>query len=157
MLEALKGSAYAESDKKRIIASLEAKIRTPHQVKIAGAMKEQFLTHPWAVCTDKDWEVFNNPKASFHVKMTKLVERLNLIGCNNPAEQTLRWMLAMLLMSHYQEPLKPQEVYEKLQDLKAVVACEKKPFPFQHIITFPDKITDLPEEVIKYALSLIHI
>ena len=43
VLEALKGSAYEEPDKKRIVASLEAKIRTPHQVKTGGAMKEQVL------------------------------------------------------------------------------------------------------------------
>ena len=153
VLEALKGSAYEEPDKKRIIASLEAKIRTPHQVKTGGAMKEQVLTNPWAVCTESDWVVFRNPKASFHIKMTRLVERLNLIGCTAPAEETLRWMLAMLLITHYPEPLKPLEVYDKLQDLKAVVACEKKSFPFQHITTFPDHITDLPPEVIDYAYA----
>ena len=62
-------------------------------------------------------------------------------------------MLAMLLITHYPEPLKPLEVYDKLQDLKAVVACEKKSFPFQHITTFPEHITDLPAEVIDYAYA----
>ena len=85
--------------------------------------------------------------------MTRLVERLNLIGCTAPAEETLRWMLAMLLITHYPEPLKPLEVYDKLHDLKAVVACEKKSFPFQHITTFPEHITDLPAEVIDYAYA----
>ena len=64
VLEALKGSAYAEPDKKRIIAALENKIRTPHQAKLAGVTKEQVLTNPWAVCTEADWVVFRNPKAS---------------------------------------------------------------------------------------------
>ena len=71
VLEALKGSAYEEPDKKRIVASLEAKIRTPQQVKTGGAMKEQVLTNPWAVCTESDWVVFRNPKASFHIKVDK--------------------------------------------------------------------------------------
>ena len=153
VLEALKESAYEEPDKKRIIATLENKIRTPHQAKLAGATKEQVLTNPWTVCTESDWEVFRNPTTSFHIKMTRLVERLNLIGCNNPAEETLKWMLAMLLMAHYSEPLDPLKVYDKLQDLKAVVACEKKSFPFPHIITFPENITDLPQEVIDYAYA----
>ena len=153
VLEALKGSAYAEPDKKRIMASLEAKIKTPHQAKTGGAMKEQVLRNPWAVCTASDWVVFRNPKISLHIKMTRLVERLNLIGCTAPNTQTQRWMLAMLLMVHYPEPLKPLEVYEKLQDLKAVVACEKKSFPFQHITTFPEHITDLPAEIIDYAYA----
>ena len=74
VLEALKGSAYEEPDKKRIIASLDAKIRTPHQAKTGGAMKEQVLTNPWAVCTESDWVVFRNPKASLHIKMTRLVK-----------------------------------------------------------------------------------
>ena len=153
VLEALKGSAYEEADKKRIVASLEAKIRTQHQVKTGGAVKEQVLTNPWAVCTESDWVVIRNPKASLHIKMTRLVERLNLIGCTAPSIQTLRWMLAMILITHYPEPLKPLEAYDKLQDLKAVVACEKKPFPFQHITTFPEHITDLPAEVIDYAYA----
>ena len=59
----------------------------------------------------------------------------------------------MLIASHYPEPPKPNEVYDKLQDLKAVVACERKPFPFQHITTFPQDITDLPPEVIAYAYA----
>ena len=153
VLEALKGSAYEEPDKKRIIASLDAKIRTPHQAKTGGAMKEQVLTNPWAVCTESDWVVFRNPKASLHMKMTRLVERLNLIGCTAPSTQTQRWMLAMLLIIHYPEPLKPCDVYDKLQDLKAVVACERKSFPFQHITTFPEHITDLPAEVLDYAYA----
>ena len=70
VLEALKGSAYEEPDKKRIVASLEAKIRTPHQAKTV-AVKEQILTNPWAVCTESDWVVFRNPKASLHMKNDK--------------------------------------------------------------------------------------
>ena len=153
MLEALKGSAYEEPDKKRIVASLEAKISSPHQGKTCARTLDQVLTNPWAVCTEADWVVFRNPKASFHTKMTRLVERLNLIGCTHPNCQTQRWMLAMLIASHYPEPPKPNEVYDKLQDLKAVVACERKPFPFQHITTFPEHITDLPPEVIAYAYA----
>ena len=114
VLEALKESAYEDADRKRIMASLEAKISSPHQGKTGARTLDQVLTNPWAVCTESDWVVFRNPKASFHTKMTRLVERLNLIGCTHPNVQTQRWMLAMLIATHYEEPPKPNEAYHKL-------------------------------------------
>ena len=55
VLKALEVSAFSETDRKRIMATLDAKISSSHQGKTCARILDQVLTHPWFVCTAADW------------------------------------------------------------------------------------------------------
>ena len=154
LIDALKDSPYGDVNLKRIIACIDSKVLANSAAsKAATASKDQTLKFWWHFCTQGDWDCFKDTKMPFHAKLTKLVERANLIGCTNPDQQALKWMLSMVLMCHYGDVPAPKEIYEKLQELKHVIVCERKPYPLQQLTEFPDTPAELPEDVFDYAYS----
>ena len=83
--------------------------------------------------------------------MTTLVDRLNLVGCTHPCEQTLKWVLAVALMAHYDELPTPKIIAQKLDELKDVVVVERKPSNHTHITEFPVSPHDLHPDVYEHA------
>ena len=154
LIEALKDSPYGDVNLKRIIACIDSKVLANSAAsKAATASKDQTLKFWWHFCTQGDFDCFKDKKMPFHAKLTKLVERANLIGCTNPDQQALKWMLSMVLMCHYGDVPAPKEIYEKLQELKHVIVCERRPYPLQQLTEFPDTPADLPGDVFEYAYS----
>ena len=124
LIDALKDSPYEDKDLKRILAALDAKVMVLKKAQglgFASSIKEQVLLKWWLFLTNDDWEFIKNPKRSLHAKMTKLVERANLLGCTNLDEKSKGWMLSMLLCVHYAEIPPANERYEKLQELKKLL------------------------------------
>ena len=156
LTEALKSRPFDAEASKRIMTAVDAKVLAGSAAsKSASPVKEQFLKEWWAFCTQKDWEFFKDPKMSFHAKMTKLVERANLLGLTHAGQQAEKWMLAMLLMTHYSELPGPKDIYEKLQELKQVIASERRSFPIElvQLTMFPSTPKELPEDIYTYAYS----
>ena len=119
---------------RRIYSSIDRKLLNSSVVKPAVSIKDHSLKNWWNFCTQADWDLFRNKQISWHSKMTKLVERANLLGCTNPDHQSLRWMLCMLLMIQYPLEIPPATVcYQKLQDLKNVVTHERREYPVELI------------------------
>ena len=82
VIEALQDSPYGDGDTQRIMAAVDAKVLSSSPAgKPASCAKDQFLKEWWHMCTQPDREFLNDPKKSFDSKMTKLVERPNLLGC----------------------------------------------------------------------------
>ena len=105
--------------------------------KKAQANAGQFLKHIWNYPIQAEWDTILDKKKSFSLKMTVLVERLNLIGCTHPDEQTLKWLLALLLAACYDELPSHTVIRQKLIDLKALVESERKPWYLEYIAEFP--------------------
>ena len=81
-----------------------------------------------------------------------MTHRLMLIGCHSPDEQSLKWVLAVLLMVCYQDLPSAQIRHDKLLELKAIVANEKK--VFQHLpflASYPDQPSGLPATIRDHA------
>jgi hypothetical protein len=87
------------------------------------------------------------------MKTTTLVERGLTVGCLDPDEQTFKWALATLLLVHYDELPSPHQVYTKLQDLKASYASERQLFLHEHLPSFPEDATNLPEHIYNAAYT----
>ena len=68
--------------------------------------------------TQGDWDVLKDPRKNFSTKACCLAHRLMLVGCSDPSEQTLKWMLALLMMYSFGELPNAEVRREKLQDLK---------------------------------------
>ena len=59
----------------------------------------------------------------------------------------------MLLLCHYRQVPKPQEIYEKLQDLKKSWSCEATAWYLDHIEEFPDMPVHLPRQIFEQAYA----
>jgi len=160
--DALKDSPYGDNTSK-IVAAIDSRIKaagaaadakpSPRAVKSSGAGK-QLLKNWWFFCTEADWAVFNDPKRSWHSKMTTGVERAMSLGLWDFHEQTLKWLLAMLLLCHYTDGIPAyKQIYEKLQDLKKCVAAERRICDHEQLIEFPDTPEELPPSIWRSAYA----
>ena len=119
--EVLKDSPYGVEGTAKILEALDAKLHQPPSGKKAkkpAPAVSQLLKCPWNFPVQAEWDIILNRKKSLHLKMTTLVDRLNLVGCTLPCEQTLKWVLAVALMAHYDELPTPKIIAKKLDELK---------------------------------------
>ena len=152
VIEALHDCPYGEVQTKRICEYVDSRMQQsiPSPTPTPGVHK-QVLKHWWNYCTGSDWALLKNPKISFNQKMTTLVERGLSIGCLDPDEQSLRWLLATLLLVHYDEFPGPTVAHKKLQDLKASYAAERKMFLHEQLPRFPENPRELPSHISRDA------
>ena len=155
--DALHDNPYGLAGTKRLTSVIDAKlaaasafVNTKPASEFKQVMKGATLL---LIFTDHDWTLFKDPKKSFCFKVTRALERMNLIGLTHPEEQTLRWLLAILLVQHYAELPPPKTIFEKLQDLKQAVFTERKPYPFSNITEFPETPQELSADKFRYAYT----
>ena len=155
VIDSLKDTPFGEVGMARIISAVDAKLKaSPHKSEGANSTvgaAGQYLKCWWAVMTASDWAFLDDPKKPWSAKMAKVVERGNSIGCTHPSEQCLKWMMALLLVVHYDELPSYRTIYDKLQELKQTVTAERKPWAFQCIMEFPDDPHTLPEDIFNSA------
>ena len=117
---------------------------SPNACNVAPASKSgqsagQHLREVWHYQTQADWDLYRDKTKFMSAKMTRMFERMQSVGLNVPHEQTFKWMLAVLLISHYDEMPKPRAIYEKLLELKQTAAAEKKRICFETVHYIPGK------------------
>ena len=143
---------YGPAETARITNAIDARLQSSAASSAKGVKYvPQHLHYPFNYMTQQADAVFNDPKKSLAAKMTRACERSNLLGVTNPDEQTFKWMLALLLLTHYDELPDAQQIYEKLQDLKACFEAERKDYPHQHMTDYPEKPCELPKEMFDFA------
>ena len=151
--DALKDSPYGESGTATVNASIDAALSKTISTAVPSPDEpKQFLKNWWSVCTPTDWRTLRS-KVPWSAKLTCLVDRANSIGCTHPDEQCFKWMLAMLLCTCYSELPSPKERYNKLQELKSCAWTERKPYPYDHLLTYPQDIKDLPHHMWQHAYA----
>lgn len=150
LTQALNESPYGQALTKKILhaidtraqAAMESQIKCKHRLT-----KGQRLLTFYNYCTQQDWDLFNNKKKPMHMKMTAVADRLANCGVMRPSEETLKWILAILLVTHYDALPSYQEIYGHLQDLKSAVSTARKPWPHQVHMQYPKKPQDLGEAI----------
>ena len=97
--KALQDTPYDEEALKKIVAALDAKVlKNTEMSLLKSKLKDgHYLQNWWAYCTADEWQWLKDPKKSWVSKMTKIVERANLLGCTDPGEQSIKWMMAKLM------------------------------------------------------------
>lgn len=153
--EALTSSMFGESQTQRIRETIDAMVQScTTKAPAAGSAQvegpKQMLKH-WVNYFTADELEYLRGRAGFTAKMTLMVERAMDVGCVKPQEDTYRYCLAMLLACHYTSVPAPQEIYQKVQELKQSWVSEAKPFYLDHIQDFPEHPTDLPQKVFEHA------
>ena len=152
LLDSLGGNAYGEFTT-RVTAAIDSRLActASSAVRKGAKTKPQISKLPNKFCSKPDVGVFRNPKINLHTKLSVLVHRLNRLGITNPHEKTLRWWLAYLILLHFQEIPSGKETYKIVQDCKEVVESERKPYPYQHMVHYPEHPSELSDEMLKYA------
>ena len=146
VMAVLKDDPYGVTQTKRIRDHIDTVVKNALQARVNGHNKavkagkrirrltnleksgsfKQFLQTWWNYLTPKDWEKLDSLKLCYSAKQTTLVERGMAIGCTDANEQTLKWALTVLLMSHYKELPTAKQIYDKLQELKQAWESEQK-------------------------------
>ncbi|CAK0837950.1 unnamed protein product, partial [Prorocentrum cordatum] len=152
IIDALRGEPCGEDQTKRMMSIVDSKVaKGSGPAKPEGSANKQLLKEWWSYLTSSDWVVINDPKISLNRKMTTLVERGVAVGCTEPSEQTYKWGLATLLVTHYDAPPEPRKVHSILGDLKVSFKTEKKDFGFDRIMEYPASPSELPPDIVNAA------
>ena len=82
--EVLKDSPYGVEGTAKIVEALDAKLHQAQspsgkKVKKHAPAVSQLLKCPWNFPVQAEWDIILNRKKSLHLKMTTLVDRLNLV------------------------------------------------------------------------------
>ena len=81
------------------------------------------------------------------------MSRAHSLGLLHPDEQTYKWMLATLLISHYDDLPEPRVLFNKLNELKQACAAEGrvKAYQLDQLTTYPESPMELPKAVFDHA------
>ena len=101
--------------------------------------------------TQTDWDILNDSRQHFSAKMTRFMERANLLGVGVFDEKTYKWMLAVLLAVQYKETPDPHFIFAKLQELKQAKEAETKYYPHTFLSKYPKFPSELDSIMFAYA------
>lgn len=152
IFSALKDQPYGVIHTKRVTDIIDGKLE--NAPKDTACSTKQKLKHWWAYMTPSEFASLKDPKMSWTRKVAMAIDRGLAVGCMDPDEQTLKWLLATLLLVHYDELPSTQIIYGKLQDLKHAYAAEKKVFDHEQLVDFPTDPTELPDHIFADAYAV---
>ena len=114
--------------------------------------QSQLLKHWCNYLTQTDWDILNDSRQHFSAKMTRFMERANLLGlvCTFD-EKTYKWMLAVLLAVQYKETPDAHFIYAKLQELKQAKEAETQCYPHTFLSKYPKFPSELDSIMFAYA------
>ena len=150
-------SPFNENETKKIRDVIDKKVGdmsiAKSQHKSSGNQQSQLLEHWCNYLTQKDWDFLNDSRQHFSAKMTRFMERANLLGVGVFDEKTYKWMLAVLLAVQYKETPDAHFIYAKLQELKQAKEAETQCYPH----TFLSKYPEFPSELDSIMFAYIYI
>ena len=122
-------SPYGDAGTKAIVTAIESRLNSMTGLtrgqQQKGGSQSQLLKCWWNYLTVSDWDFIKDTKQHFSAKLTRMVERANLLGLVSFDEHTYKWMLAVVLVAHYDQLPASADVFSKLQELKRVRAMER--------------------------------
>ena len=127
----LQDGSYGEEGTSQITEAIESKLAS----SVGGKKHKpdnynsQTLEKWWVFQTQADWEFYKKPSKFKASEMCRMVQGANSIWCPCPDEHPIKWMLAGLLLLHYQDIPRPKDICAKLNELKMTMTAEKKQRP----------------------------
>ena len=150
-------SPYGDAGTKAIVTAIESRLNSMTGLtrgqQQKGCSQSQLLKCWWNYLTVSDWDFIKDTKQHFSAKLTRMVERANLLGLVSFDEHTYKWMLAVVLVAHYDQLPASADVFSKLQELKRVRAMERKSYPHEFITKYPASPNDLRDAMYSYAYA----
>ena len=147
-------SPYNVSDTKHLMDAIDKKVGDMFIAKggsRSSGSKGQLLEHWCNYLTQKDWDFLNDRRQHLSAKMTRLVERGNLLGLVVYDEHTYQWQMAVLRCVQYTETPDPPFMFAKLGELKKAKEAETKPYPHTWLRRYPEFPSELDSTMFAYA------
>jgi len=104
--------------------------------------------------TRADWAKLRAANANFGSMTTVLVNRLVRLGVGSASEQTIKWSVAIMLDVHFDSGgAMPtyQCIFMLVEAFKAQLAGNKKTYPHDHIVVYPETPDDLSTDMHGFA------
>ncbi len=113
----------------------------------------QTFLHPVAFFTASDWGVFDEASTTMLQKVSRVVERLQLLNVTNPSEETVRHLVAMLAAT-VQHPCDDSTgLHTIVLDVKAAILPLRNRSAVQQLVMYPASPDLLPQCMMTAAYS----
>ena len=113
--------------------------------------QKQLLTTWQNYFCENHWESLKNKTKTFESKLTLVCEVAFLLGLVDPEQECFKWMLAIVMLCHYDVAPNNVQIHDKLVELKGIYETEKKDFGLLKIVKFPDHPSDLPDDILNHC------
>ena len=138
ILGALKVSAFSDEHASLITAAVDSRLGGVARTT-TGRKTTQLIEHVVDFFTERDWSQIESETLSLQQKIQVMVHRLSrCLGVTNPHERSLRWMVAILVLSHYENLPKYKVIFSVLGDIKEEFEVQNSCFQHGHLIRYPD-------------------
>ena len=103
--------------------------------------------------TAGDWDVFNSASLPFSAKVNRLLERMVAIGLLNPAEETTKHLVAIIVSTPAYANFTGPQLHGMVLEFKQSLATVRRSAVPQHtrMVSFPVRAMDLPSDVYNTA------
>ena len=115
-------------------------------------LKPQTLTSIQNYLSRRDWQILDDPKASYLSKVNVVVKRLRTVGVKGLHEQTAKYGVALVLTTLTQLP-DHTIIHQMLQEFKQTFHRDLTKVQVPFIRVYPTSASELPETVITSAYS----
>ena len=154
LLDALSDDPYGFEGTAVVVVAVDNRLNT-EGTNGRRASATQKLLHVYNYLTQEDWRKLRDPKLSLHAKMHVVNSRLVRCGCVHSHEQTVKFAVGLLMLTHFVQLPAHQEIYKHVLDYKAVCASsEGVVYPYEHILVYPNFPSELPERMRNHAYDI---
>jgi hypothetical protein len=158
MTEALSLSTLSDDVKTMIQTTIDTRLTTVASTSgpvVAQHHSPQRITSQInSFLTASDWVRLKDIRTSVQSKVQTLADRLQRLGCRYPAEQTIRWAVAVIALCMVDAtgtfPTYPS-IFSIVHDMKSVIDSMRAPWAFRHIVEYPITPDLLPKDVYDHA------
>lgn len=118
----------------------------------AARVPQRLANQVTSYLTGQDWATIGDANTSIQGKLSVVIARYRRIGLMWPAEQTVKWAVAAVV-AHMPENPSPHSIHNIVLDFKSTMESGRPPWPYSHIVKYPDAPSELPADVFEHAYS----
>ena len=119
-----------------------------------GTKAKQTFTFWQNAFSAKDWAHLFAKKKSFDSKLTLAVERARSIGLRSLSGDSIRFLVALLCIAHYEAMPSAKQLHSKVKDVTtAFDAQNAADASLPYIVKYPEKTEDFPPELLSSAYA----
>jgi len=149
----ISASGFSAGEKSRLAEAVVNRcLATPSECK-ALRRGTQTMTTVSAYLAASDWAVLDAVASPLYAKITRIMDRLFLLGLQNPSESTVKCVAAIVACVHC-PTAPPNALHNIVQEIKSVASARKgSAGGTPHLTVFPGGPSNLPLELLQGAYS----
>ena len=150
---AIAESSFCREHKESMATAVSERMQSvaAGQASAKGRVTQQLL-NPQGFLTADEWQILESNSKSSAEKIVTLADRLSLLQCINPSEETVRRCVCLLAFFHNPRA-DPSELYAIGQGLKEAVKARRFKGGSKGLQDYPSSASGLPHELAARAYS----